>query len=54
MREFVDQVYVPDTLAIAGLLQGLVAQGEVGNFLCYGEFPPRAWLTRRRSSSRAA
>lgn len=40
MREFVDQVYVPDTLAIAGFYKDWGTQGEgVGNFLCYGDFP---------------
>lgn len=40
MREFVDQVYVPDTLAIASFYKDWGAQGEgVGNFLTYGDFP---------------
>ncbi len=40
MRDFVDQVYVPDTLAIAGFYKDWATQGEgLGNFLCYGEFP---------------
>jgi hydrogenase large subunit len=40
MKTFVDQVYVPDTLAIAGFYPDWFAQGEgVGNFLTYGEFP---------------
>jgi len=40
MREFVDQVYVPDTLAIAGFYKDWFKQGEgVGNFLTFGEFP---------------
>jgi len=40
MRQFVDQVYVPDTLAIAGFYKDWASQGEgVGNFLCYGDFP---------------
>ena len=40
MRDFVDQVYVPDTLAIAGFYKDWATQGEgVGNFLCYGDFP---------------
>jgi hydrogenase large subunit len=40
MRQFVDQVYVPDTLAIAGFYKDWFKQGEgVGNFLCYGDFP---------------
>jgi len=40
MRQFVDQVYVPDTLAIAGFYKEWAGQGEgVGNFMCYGDFP---------------
>ena len=43
MRQFVDQVYVPDTLAIAGFYKDWFKQGEgVGNFLCYGDFPSGA------------
>ena len=40
MQEFVDQVYLPDTLAIAGFYKDWGARGEgVGNFLTYGDFP---------------
>jgi hydrogenase large subunit len=40
MRTFVDQVYVPDTLAVAGFYKDWGAQGEgVGNFLTYGDMP---------------
>jgi hydrogenase large subunit len=40
MREFVDQVYVPDTLAIASFYKDWGGQGEgIGNFLSYGDFP---------------
>jgi hydrogenase large subunit len=40
MRSFVDQVYVPDTLAIASFYKDWGAQGEgVGNFMTYGDFP---------------
>ncbi|MDH3989290.1 MAG: nickel-dependent hydrogenase large subunit, partial [Gammaproteobacteria bacterium] len=40
MREFVDQVYVPDTLAIASFYKDWGAQGEgTGNFMTYGDFP---------------
>jgi hydrogenase large subunit len=42
MREFVDQVYVPDTLAIASFYKDWGAQGEgVGNFMSYGDFPEK-------------
>lgn len=51
MRAFVDQVYVPDTLAIASFYKDWFRQGEgVGNFLTYGDFPdqgmddPGSWL----------
>ena len=40
MRQFVDQVYVPDTLAIAGFYPDWFQRGEgLGNFLCYGDLP---------------
>jgi hydrogenase large subunit len=47
MREFVDQVYVPDTLAIAGFYKDWGSRGEgLGNFLTYGEFPGKSmWDT---------
>jgi hydrogenase large subunit len=42
MRSFVDEVYVPDTLAIAGFYKDWFKQGEgVGNFLTFGEFPAK-------------
>ncbi len=40
MREFVDQVYVPDTLAVAGFYKDWASRGEgLGNFLVLGDFP---------------
>ncbi|NOR43520.1 MAG: hydrogenase 1 large subunit, partial [Gammaproteobacteria bacterium] len=40
MKMFVDQVYVPDTLAIAGFYKDWTTRGEgLGNFLTYGDFP---------------
>ena len=40
MQTFVDQVYVPDTLAIAGFYKDWFARGEgLGNFLTVGDFP---------------
>ncbi len=37
---FVEQVYLPDLLAIAGFYKEWFGLGEgVGNFLCYGDFP---------------
>ncbi len=51
MKDFVDQVYVPDTLAIASFYKDWFARGEgTGNFLTYGDFPekgmddPASWL----------
>ncbi len=42
MQAFVDQVYVPDTLAIAGFYKDWATRGEgVGNFLTYGDFPAK-------------
>ena len=39
IRAFIDQVYVPDTLAIASYYKDWFKQGEgVGNFLTYGDF----------------
>jgi len=43
MRVFVDEVYMPDTLAIAGFYKDWARQGEgLGNFLCYGDFPSKS------------
>jgi hydrogenase large subunit len=40
MRDFVDQVYLPDTLAIAGFYKDWTKRGEgLGNFMCYGDLP---------------
>jgi len=40
MKTFVDQVYVPDTLAIAGFYKDWAGRGEgLGNFMCFGDFP---------------
>ncbi len=40
MVQFVDQVYVPDTLAIASFYKDWGSRGEgLGNFLCYGDLP---------------
>ncbi|HRJ52914.1 MAG TPA: nickel-dependent hydrogenase large subunit [Candidatus Thiothrix moscowensis] len=42
MQEFVDKVYVPDTLAIASFYKDWFAQGEgLGNFMTYGDFPEK-------------
>jgi hydrogenase large subunit len=40
MQTFVDQVYLPDTLVIAGFYKDWAERGEgLGNFLCYGDLP---------------
>ncbi|MBI5719535.1 MAG: nickel-dependent hydrogenase large subunit [Burkholderiales bacterium] len=51
MQQFVDQVYLPDTLAIAGFYKDWFARGEgIGNFMTVGDFPaqgtddPSSWL----------
>jgi len=42
MRTFVDQVYVPDTLAVASFYKDWGTRGEgLGNFLCYGDLPSK-------------
>jgi hydrogenase large subunit len=44
MRSFVDQVYVPDTIAIAGFYKDWATQGHgegIGNFMTYGDFPAK-------------
>ena len=47
MREFVDQVYVPDLLAIASFYKEWGGIGDTGgNFLSFGEFPGKSiWDT---------
>jgi hydrogenase large subunit len=43
MKSFVDQVYLPDTLAIASFYKEWGSQGEgLGNFLCMGDLPARS------------
>ncbi|RPH98892.1 MAG: nickel-dependent hydrogenase large subunit [Lysobacterales bacterium] len=51
MRAFVDQVYVPDTIAIASFYKDWFRRGEgLGNFMTYGDFPseglddPTSWM----------
>ncbi|MBI1418938.1 MAG: hydrogenase 1 large subunit [Limimaricola sp.] len=51
MKTFVEQVYLPDTLAIASFYKDWFARGEgIGNFMTYGDFPsagmddPASWL----------
>ena len=51
MRNFVDQVYVPDTIAIASFYKDWFKRGEgLGNFMTFGDFPseglddPTTWM----------
>ncbi len=47
MRAFIEQVYVPDVIALAGFYQDWFKRGEgVGNFLCYGDFPAKGFGER--------
>ncbi|MBT8122416.1 MAG: nickel-dependent hydrogenase large subunit [Gammaproteobacteria bacterium] len=42
MNVFVEQVYIPDLLAIAGFYKDWGSRGEgLGNFLTYGDFPEK-------------
>ncbi|MEA3644204.1 MAG: nickel-dependent hydrogenase large subunit, partial [Lamprobacter sp.] len=44
MHDFVHQVYVPDTLAIASFYKDWFQQGEgIGNFMTYGDFPAKGY-----------
>ncbi|MBC8403034.1 MAG: nickel-dependent hydrogenase large subunit [Candidatus Marinimicrobia bacterium] len=36
---FIDQVYIPDLIAIAGFYKGWLYGGGLGNYLSYGDFP---------------
>ncbi|ACF15111.1 nickel-dependent hydrogenase large subunit [Chloroherpeton thalassium ATCC 35110] len=36
---FIDQVYIPDLIAIAGFYKGWLYGGGLGNYLAYGDFP---------------
>lgn len=36
---FIDQVYIPDLIAIAGFYKGWLHGGGLGNYLSYGDFP---------------
>jgi len=39
-KKFVEQVYIPDVLAVAGFYKDWFTRGEgVGNFLSYGDYP---------------
>jgi [NiFe] hydrogenase large subunit len=38
-RQFIDEVYIPDLLAVASYYKDWAAIGGTTNFLCFGEFP---------------
>ena len=38
-QAFIDQVYIPDLLAIASYYKGWLYGGGLGNFMSYGDFP---------------
>jgi [NiFe] hydrogenase large subunit len=38
-KEFIENVYIPDLMAVAGFYKDWGAIGGTTNFLCYGEFP---------------
>ncbi len=51
MMTFVDQCYIPDTLAVASFYKDWFSRGEgLGNFMTYGDFPaaglddPASWM----------
>jgi Ni,Fe-hydrogenase I large subunit len=50
-QAFVDQVYIPDVLAVAGFYRDWFERGEgLGNFLSYGDYPREASRIRRVST----
>ncbi|HYM83743.1 MAG TPA: nickel-dependent hydrogenase large subunit [Candidatus Dormibacteraeota bacterium] len=58
-KDFVDRVYIPDVLAVAGFYKDWAAIGKgIGNYMSYGEFPeangadPRYYLPRGRIMNR--
>ena len=40
-QTFIDQVYIPDLLAIASYYKGWLHGGGLGNFMSYGDFPQK-------------
>ena len=39
VKQFIDEVYIPDLLAVAGFYKDWAAIGGTTNFLTFGEFP---------------
>jgi len=40
-KAFIEQVYIPDLIAIAGFYKDWGYGGGLGNYLCYGDFPEK-------------
>ena len=40
-QTFIEQVYIPDLIAIAGFYKDWGYGGGLGNYLCYGDFPEK-------------
>ena len=43
-REFVNQVYIPDLLAIGSFYKDWTHGGGLNNYLCYGDFSTTRYL----------
>lgn len=41
-KVFIEQVYIPDLIAIAGFYKDWLYGGGLGNYLCYGDFPEKS------------
>ena len=41
-KAFIEQVYIPDLIAIAGFYKDWGYGGGLGNYLCYGDFPEKS------------
>ena len=41
-KTFIEQVYIPDLIAIAGFYKGWLHGGGLGNYLSYGDFPEKS------------
>ncbi|MCW8795791.1 MAG: nickel-dependent hydrogenase large subunit, partial [Chlorobium sp.] len=41
-QTFIEQVYIPDLIAIAGFYKDWGYGGGLGNYLCYGDFPEKS------------
>lgn len=41
-KTFIEQVYIPDLIAIAGFYKDWLYGAGLGNYLCYGDFPEKS------------